>query len=289
MTVLTEIKMRKAVLSILVFISLVALGVRYGSEPLIKALKLQPRAGLRVESNQKMKVFIDSREAGVTTFQDENLIEGEYLVELKPWGGSGEASSSAALVNFPWRSYIKLNAGTLTVVNREFSKTVAASAGEVINLEKGKGAVVISTPDEAEVSVDGVVKGRTPLSIDNIEAGEHQFVVDKDNYLKRGIKASLVEGYNLILSVDLALAEADLTKLPTIPISATSQVIIKATPTGFLRVRSAPNLSGKEMARVSPGEALTLLEELPAWYRVRLEDGQEGYISAAYASKKSGN
>jgi SH3-like domain-containing protein len=29
-----------------------------------------------------------------------------------------------------------------------------------------------------------------------------------------------------------------------------------------------------------------MLEEIPNWYRVRLSDGKEGYISAAYAQKK---
>jgi hypothetical protein len=54
----------------------------------------------------------------------------------------------------------------------------------------------------------------------------------------------------------------------------------------ILRVRSTASANGQEVGQVKPGDVLTMVEEIPNWYRVRLSDGKEGFISAAYASKK---
>jgi uncharacterized protein YgiM (DUF1202 family) len=233
----------------------------------------------QVDSNLKAKVLIGGQEVGETPYTDSNLQEGELLIGLLPLQ---ESSISAK----PWQGYVKLNPGTLTVINRNLEPTAQAASGEVITLEKGKGVTVISTPPEAEVEVDGVIAGRTPVTLSDLVAGDHQFILSKENFVKRSIRAKVVEGYNLILTVDLAIAEADLTKLPTIPISATAQVVVKSTPTGFLRVRSTASANGQEVGQVKPGDVLTMVEEIPNWYRVRLSDGKEGFISAAYASKK---
>lgn len=272
--------MRKVLLLTLVFLSIIALGLRFGTQPLMQALKLEERAGLKVESNKEAKVIFDGKEVGTTPYQDENLHSGEYLVSLKGEEGTGSGQ-------FSWQGYVKLNGGTLTVVNRELTLTQAGSSGEVITLEKGQGVTVVSNPSLAQVFMDGKEVGRTPLAISDVKASEHQFLISKENFLKRSIRAALIEGYNLTLVVDLAIAEVDLTKIPTIPISSSNQLIVKSTPTGFLRVRSSPNLNSSEVGRVKPGDTLVLLEEIPNWNRIRLPDGKEGYVSSAYTEKKS--
>ncbi|MBI2022723.1 PEGA domain-containing protein [Candidatus Daviesbacteria bacterium] len=271
--------MRKAVIILLTFISIIALILRFGSKPLIKTLGLEPRAGLRVESDQKSKVTINGQEVGSTPYQNQNLKEGEYQVSLK----KEEATSSSGLV---WQGYVKLYGGTVTVVNRELSEKQSQASGEIITLEKGKGVTVISNPSSAQVLIDGKAVGRTPISISSIAPGEHQFLISKENFLKRSIRVTLEDGYNLTLNVDLAQDEVDLTKIVTVPIKETQQVIVTQTPTGFLRVREEANLNSKEVARVAPGDTLTLLEEIPNWNRVRLPDGKEGYVSSSYTEKK---
>ncbi len=287
--------MRKILFATLVFVSFIALILRFGFQPLIEFLGLESRAGLRVESNTKAKVFICKttekcftndkqdasvyKEAGNTPLQDENFIEGEYLVSLK----SEESTSSAKF----WQGYVKLNAGTLSVINRELSDNPVISAGEVITLEKGKGVTVISIPFNAAVSIDGKNAGRTPLTVLDLSVGEHTFMIGKEDYLKRSIRVNIVEGFNLTMSVDLALSEADLSKIPTTPISSTVQVKVKKTPTGFLRVRSEPSVNSVEVGRVKPGDILVLLEEQSAWDRVRLPDGKEGYVASSYVEKKN--
>lgn len=240
---------------------------------------LEPHAGLRITSNLKAKVFINEKQMGNTPYQDENLIEGEYLVKLL----GDEATSSAK----SWQGYVKLNGGTWSLVNRELGDSPTVSSGEVITLENGNGVTVVSIPSGADVTVDGKIFGRTPLTISDISLGEHQFIIGREDYLKRSIRVNLVEGFNLTMNVDLALAEADLTKITTTPISQTAQLVVKNTPTGFLRVRSEPSVNGTEIARVSPGDTLTLLEEQPNWDRVRLSDGKEGYVASAYVEKKN--
>ena len=115
-------------------------------------------------------------------YQNENLTEGEYLITLQPEDDSTQSAKAS------WQGYAKLNTGTLTVVNREMEDTLAASSGETISLEKGKGVTVISTPNQAEVFIDGVSKGLTPLTISDISSGEHQFLISRDNYQKRSIR-----------------------------------------------------------------------------------------------------
>jgi hypothetical protein len=274
--------MRKVIVTLLVFLSLVALFLRFGYQPLISYLNLQPKAGIRIESSSKSEVVIDGKAVGETPYQNESLNVGEMLVELKP---DQQEASTAAFSG--WQGRIKLNPGTLTVVNRELAATQAGSSGEVITLEKGSGATIVSTPSEAEVFIDGQSVGRTPIAVSDLKSGEHQFLISKENFLKRNIRATVVDKYTLNLTVDLAIAEADLSQIPTIPQTSSNQVVVKQTPTGFLRVRSAASTNGDEVARVNPGDVLTLLEELSGWDKVRLSDGREGYVSTTYVTKQT--
>lgn len=271
--------MRKTIFLILIFLSLILLVIRLSYKPLAKYLGTNERAGIRVESNIDSKVLIDNKEVGKTPFQDENLSIGEHLIEL-----SANQATVSSQVN--WQGYVKLNKGTLSVVNRELGSSQSDSSGEVITLEEGSGVSVISNPSGSDVEVDGRGVGKTPTFIGVLSSGEHEFLIGHTNYLKRSIKANLVDGYKLNLSVDLSLSEPDLTKISTVPIQSSTQVVVKQTPTGFLRVRSQPSIDSTEVEKVAPGDTLTLLEEIPNWDRVRLSDGKEGYVSSTYVDKK---
>ncbi len=266
--------MRKAILLILILISSIILIIRLGSKPLIEYLNLQPKAGLLVESNPTADVYINDNPFGKTPFQKEDLVAGEYLIELK-----GDQVS--------WRGYVKLSSGTLAVINRDLAQTQAASSGEVITLEEGDGVTVVSTPSQADVEIDGKFMGRTPIRINDISEGDHQFIISHNNFLKRSIRAVLTKGYNLNLKVDLAISEIDFTKIQSEPIESSLRVTVKQTPLGFLRVRSEPSISGAEIARVKSGEVLTLIEENASWVKVRLDDGKEGFVSAQYIEKNN--
>jgi len=186
-----------------------------------------------------------------------------------------------------WEGYAKLNDGSLTIVIRDIADIAEASAGEIISLEPGRGATITSSPSNAEVYIDGKLTGRTPIAIPDLSSGEHQFIISRENFLKRSIRSKVIDGLNLVLSVDLAITEPDLTKLPQEPTSSTQEIVIKNTPTGFLRVRESASLNGKEIGQVKPKETYVLLEETPGWVRIRLKDSKEGWVSSSYIQKKT--
>lgn len=266
--------MKKFIFKALIFFSLIALGARFGSQPLLDVLFSQNKAGLRITAVPEAVIFINGVEVGQTPYQDENLKAGEYKVELKANGGH-------------WQGIVKLTGGTLSIVNRELALSTASSSGEILSLSPGKGVVLTSTPTGAEVEIDGKIVGKTPLSLSGLEVGEHTFLLSHLGYLKRSIRATLPEKMQLNINVDLAISEVDLSNITVPPLESTNKkVIAKQTSVGFLRVREKPTTGSKEITRVAPGEELVLLEELSNWDKVRLSDGTEGYVSSLYVQKQ---
>ncbi len=62
---------------------------------------------------------------------------------------------------------------------------------------------------------------------------------------------------------------------------------VKILPTGmgWLRVRAEPILSAAEITKVNVGEKFELLEEKTGWVKIKLPDGQEGWVSADFVEK----
>lgn len=266
--------MKKTVILILVLISSLLLLVRFADFGLQSFLGAKKVGGINVLSMPSgATVYLDGAEVGKTPFEDKNLSPGEHKLKIEKNG-------------FSWQGKVKLMAGTVTVVNRDLAKDSSSSAGETLTLGKGSGITVISSPDGASVEINGKAEGATPVSV-KLSSGDYLLTLSRPNYLNRSIRVNLPEGYKLVVFADMALSEADLTAVQTSPITQTPEVSVKDTPTGFLRVRDKPNLSGKEIAQVKPGDTLILLEELSGWFRVRLSDGTEGYVSSSYAEKKT--
>lgn len=269
--------MKKIIAWTLVVISLAALLLRFSDKWTEILFGIKPVSGISVLSQPADAiVFLNNEEAGKTPYENKNLNVGSYNVKLVKDRAS-------------WEGKVILTAGTVTVVNRDLAEDQTSSAGEILTLDKGKGLTITSNPAAAEIEIDGKPYGKSPTNVD-LSPGDHTILVSHPNYLKRSIRASLPANFNLTISVDLALSEADLAVIQTPPsVQQSLQVIVKATPTGFLRVRDKPNLSGKEISRVKPGDTLVLLEEIGDWDRVRLTDGTEGYISSSYVEKKKPN
>lgn len=266
--------MKRIAVWFLVLISLAALLLRFSSKWTEIFFGVKQASGISILSNpSEATVYLDSKEAGKTPYEDKSLDVKEYVVKIV----KDKAS---------WSGTIKLTSGTVAVVNRDLSSDSASAAGETLTLDKGKGIIVISSPSESNVEIDGKVSGKTPLTLD-LEAGEHTILISHANYLKRSIRAALPSNFNLTVSVDLALSEADLTTVATPTITQTPEVKVLQTPTGFLRVRDKPNLQGREIAQVNPGDTLVLLEEQGGWDRVRLASGTEGFVASSYVEKKN--
>ena len=209
----------------------------------------------------------------------------------------------------PWQAKISVGANLLTYVNAVLSESELSSAVDVLWLEKsvvGKPELsVITNPDGASVVLDDVTKGITPLTISDMTAGDHMLTVTSPGFLTRTMKVKLTAGYKLIASMKLALSAGGVPQPEATPAattlttptlksgaaatsSATPQkpyVLIKDTPTGFLRVRMEPSTAATEAGRVNPGEKYHLFNQQTGWYQISHDGTNKGWISAQYADK----
>lgn len=269
---------KKSGLFLLIILSIVVLALRLTNQFGTSIFKAGEKAGIRILSTPTgAAVYLDDKLMGKTPYEDQSLVAKEYKLKI-----TTEATGSAEVA---WQGKVKISGGTLAVVNRDLAKDVPSAAGEILTLDKGKGVTVLSTPTGASVEIDGKDYGVTPVLVD-VKAGEHTFTMKHNSYLNRSIRAAVPDNFNLIMSVDLALSEADLTNIATLPMTQTPKVVVKATPTGFLRVREKASITSKEVGRVSPGDELILLEEGNGWDKVRLPNGTEGFVSTTYVQKK---
>lgn len=277
-------------------------------------LSQKKKAALQITSNIKATVFLNEEHLGQTPYFEENLKPGEYNLKLVP------ESTASPLVN--WQGIVKLNAGILTVVNRNLGPSEEKSSGYILTLEpigvKDKAQIsFISTPDKAVITLNGEPKGFTPLSLENIEEGEHLISVSAYGFVEETIKAKPIKGYKLLVNVQLAkkteeekeeetaTASAKLNKEATSSGKKLKElseeekeikkeislekpyVYIKENPWGYLNVRSEPSTSkgtSTVVATVKPGEAYKYLETAEnGWYKIEYEKDKSGWVSPKYS------
>jgi uncharacterized protein YgiM (DUF1202 family) len=197
----------------------------------------------------------------------------------------------------PYETKITLVPGVQTVVRREFGKSEDLSSGDVISFDKigtrETGLIVVSTPENAQVSVDGLPQGFAPYKTSGISPASHQVTVKAPGYTDRVMTLKTQVGYRLSLYVKLAKAtEPQPTATPT-PVTKTF-VQILSTPTGFLRVRTAPGTAGEEIAQVKPGSQYLFISDdvSTGWVEIQYEaaapglpNGISGWVSGQYVKK----
>ncbi|HUV72518.1 MAG TPA: PEGA domain-containing protein [Clostridia bacterium] len=249
-------------------------------------------AALQISAQPPANVFIDGKLLGKTPYQGDNWEAKEYSIKLIPESTTTPMAS--------WESKVKLTSGVLTLIEREFGSSEALSSGQILSLEKTKDKekaklTIISNPDGALIHLDGEAKGFTPIKLDEVGVGDHQIELAKEGFVEKTVKARAAAGFELIVNVKLA-QESDSTTSATdsakpasdssvVDSETKTEVEIKETPTGWLRVRKGPSTTTAEIAKVNPGEKYPLLEEKSGWYRIQLEEDQEGWISGQYATK----
>jgi len=248
-------------------------------------------AGLKVTSTPTTSIFLNDKLIGKTPYEDKHP-PGEYILKLIP-----EDSSTTAI---SWQGKVNLAPALLTYVNRELGTSELTSAGEILSLEKIPGneaqVAVFSKPDAATVVFDGQDKGATVVLLNSVTPGEHDVAVSSPGFASRTVRISATAGYKLSVNFQLALLGGDqqttsgISPTPGPPGTSSSTlkppyVVIKDTPTGFLRVRSSPSTSATESAQVKPGEKFPLLDEKEGWYQITYIEGKVGWISGRYADK----
>lgn len=253
---------------------------------------------LEVSSSPEASIFANNVAIGKTPFKDE-MKTGEYLIKLIP---EGEATATAS-----WTGKVQINKRTLSYINIELGSSDVSTAGEVFTVAKMKsrpknphqGQIFVKTdPMGAIVYLDNDEKGVAPLLLDNVLQGEHELAVFMPGFFKRVQKINVDSGYKLEAQFKLAIDESqkiDVNQDKEASGEATSaamiketknktkQVLIKETPTGWLRVRADASLSASESARVNPGDKFKYLDEKSGWYKIEYEKGKTGWVSANYA------
>lgn len=259
-----------------------------------------PKEGeLRVDSQPTATIFLDNKNIGRTPFKDK-VKAGEYTIKLVP------ESATAQLTT--WEGRIVVGGNLLTYVNANLSESELTTAVDVVWLEKVTSKVselsVTTTPDGATVLVDDQTRGVTPLSLSDIAPGDHNLSITSSGFLSRSLKIKTTPGYRLIANLKLALSaggqasptatpEPDLSLTPTKAATSSSTqpdppkpfVLIKDTPTGFLRVRIEPSTSASESARVNPGEKYTYFDTKNGWYQIKYDGKNTGWVSGQYVEK----
>jgi hypothetical protein len=274
-----------------------------------------PKQGeLRVESQPAATVFLDDKSIGKTPYRDK-IQAGEYSVKLVP------DSSTAQLVS--WQGKVTVGQNLLTYVNANLSDSDLTTAVDVVWLEKitskQSELSVTTSPDGATVLVDDATRGVTPLSLQGIAPGEHTVSVTSTGFLTRSLKIRTTPGYRLLANLKLSLSGAgpvadaspsgtpaptdkpqagDKTPTPTPKVSPTPDaavpakpyVVIKDTPTGFLRVRVEPSTNATESGRVNPGQKFSYLSTKDdtkgnTWYQIKFDGTTTGWVSGQYTDK----
>lgn len=229
---------------------------------------------LQVNAIPKSTVFLDGVEVGQTPYTNDKLRPGDYSVKVGTWDQK-----------------VTVLSGVLTYVSREFYSTSADSAGQVLTLEKipssnASELAVVSEPNSASVIIDGLEKGKAPVILKNLTAGQHTVAISLSGYSDQVILGRLINGYRLNAVVNLQkigtvpLTTPDLTISQT-PATQSAQVQIQDTPTGFLRVRSTPDINASESGRVYPGEKYPVVSQNDNWVEIKFKDST-GWVSKDY-------
>lgn len=249
-------------------------------------LARQQPAALQTTATPKSQIFLDGQLLGETPFLTNDIKPGEHTVKIIPTDNTLQSSFEQKLF---------FTSRLLTAIDITFRENDALSEGSVISLEsisnkKTSELAILSIPPEATVLLDSNPRGITPLQILDVTPSDHEIALEYSGFRAKKIRLKTSAGYKLIANIKLALSpeqpiaspSASLTPTPTLSKPA---IIIKQTPTGFLRVRFEPSLVASEVARVKPGESFPLIEEVTNWVKITLPDGRSGWVSSLYVSK----
>ncbi len=113
-------------------------------------------------------VSVDGNVMGVTPLYVKALTRGAHTVEISKSG------------YYSWQQYVVINSNRITRIPMVLLKPSYKPGPNPI---QGKGTIVVSSnPSGADVFVDGVFQGLTPIGVGNLAPGVHFIQVKKDGY-----------------------------------------------------------------------------------------------------------
>jgi len=278
-------------LLLIIFSGLILSGCTLGKEA---------KAGLQIiTGNQKASVFIDGSYLEKSPLIQKDLKPGEYLIRIEP--------DDADLVAY--ETPVTLRSGLLTVLTWEPGQTSEVSGGVLYEMEKittrDKSEVTfITIPDGVIIAIDGGDKQIAPLTLTNVEPGQHEFEASLPSYEIQKHTINVVKGYRMIVTIKLAKNDILPSPEPSPYISpinnnlpndqtgdaTQSGQLIKISSTNYfqngqevLRVRSQAGGGGKELGFAKVGQSYEYLGETTnGWYKIKFEEG-EGWVSGEYS------
>lgn len=265
------------------------------------------KSGIQITANPQVEVTLDGQSLGKTPIYQDSTKPGTYTIRLSPTDTSLDV----------WETKVNLTSGAYTVVDRQYGKTPDLSSSYILSFEKLSDknrteVVVVSTPNNVSVSVDGNPSGFSNAPLTSIAAGDHTFTFSTPGYEEKVVRAKVQSGLRLVINVQMATQVIIPTPTPT-PLATPSASInptpttkaaitplpkqasgsatltkpyveILNTPTGFLRVRATASTSGTELAHVNPGDVFPYREQsVTGWYEIQYLTGKWGFVSSQYA------
>lgn len=176
-----------------------------------------------------------------------------------------------------------LTSGADLVTLYDFSSEDTDLTANLGNWLSGISSYYASTPGTKAVDFYVTAGGKVVDSSGNEAAGEW-VAKEKLTLAYLGIKGQPVsQGVKDALNLFLQRAFPN-----SVGTAVGTRVKILPTGVGFLRVRSGPGTSFDEVVKINPGEEYPVLAEQNSWYKIRLKDGREGWITGQWAQKLGG-
>jgi hypothetical protein len=258
---------------VILFLILISITLSGCTLPFFKA----KYAGIQIQSNPQAGAYLNGKYVGPTTYKDDKLKPEEYLVKLVP-----------LVTTLPeWETKVKLQAGTIMIINRDFGASPAESSSYIVQTEKlsnKKSAelTIVTTPENVVVRLDDQPKGLSPLTNLGVTPGNHKVTLSTNGYKTLDINIRAEAGQRVLLTAELGKV---LALQPLATPSATASVSATPVPSSpSASVKPSPSPSGKPSpspiasptVKPSPKAipAKPYIEILPTptgWLRVRSE------------------
>ena len=256
--------------------------------------KESPEDSLRVISEPSgAEVYLDETKIGVTPFSSQNISSGDYELKISHTGYEPQIARISVHKGYTLNGLIKLFpypiSGTVTEFAQYSGLYDLSSDNDTIVSDTQVWAKAVSYWNQTRgVNIDDVGENKESVfgyfidfkgnifdsngeSIVTTEDFERLQGAERGGYLGRGI-----DGDNLTKEAQEAFSS-----LSGLAVSGKTATVL-STPTGWLRVRSAPNLSGTEITTVNVGDIFPVIEEGSGWVKINISEDTQGWVSSIY-------
>jgi len=256
--------------------------------------KESPEDSLRVISEPSgAEVYLDETKIGVTPFSSQNISSGDYELKISHTGYEPQIARISVHKGYTLNGLIKLFpypiSGTVTEFAQYSGLYDLSSDNDTIVSDTQVWAKAVSYWNQTRgVNIDDVGENKENVfgyfidfkgnifdsngeSIVTTEDFQRLQGAERGGYLGRGI-----DGDNLTKEAQEAFSS-----LSGLAVSGKTATVL-STPTGWLRVRSAPNLSGTEITTVNVGDTFPVIEEGTGWVKINISEDTQGWVSSIY-------